>query len=169
MVAFGNTLRACHSSPINYYTCWVRRWLYWPLLPFLEWTTFLSLIYFVVMATLFQAFFILHFVHWHWNRFDLSLDAVIKYFSCGFVLCTGIGVFLELIMSVLLDIIRNIIVLIIVLACDKTDLPNSADSAREFAKEFQHNHLWLFCIFTFLNCDYMNSIKVCGVEKVLCC
>lgn len=105
----------------------------------------------VVMATLFQAFFILHFVHWRWNRFDLSLDAVIKYFSSGFVLCTGIGVFLELIVSVLLGIIRNIIVLIIALACDNTHLPDSADSAREFAKEFQRDHLWLFCIFTFLN------------------
>jgi RsiW-degrading membrane proteinase PrsW (M82 family) len=107
----------------------------------------------VVLATLFQAFFILHFVHWRWNRFDLSLDAVIKFFSSGFVLCTGIAVLMELILSVLFGILRNVIVVVIAIAeQDTAELPTaSADSIREFTKEFQHDHLWLFGIFTFLN------------------
>jgi RsiW-degrading membrane proteinase PrsW (M82 family) len=106
----------------------------------------------VLLATLFQGFFILHFVHWRWNRFDLSLDAVIKYFSSGFVLCTAIAVLMELIVSALFGILLNVIVVVIAIAeHDTAELPTSADSAREFAKEFQQDHLWLFAIFTFLN------------------
>jgi len=41
-----------------------------------------------VLATFFQAFFVLYLVYWKWNRFDLSFDAVVKYFSSGFVVCS---------------------------------------------------------------------------------
>lgn len=58
----------------------------------------------VFAATFLQAFFILYFVHWHWNRLDISLDAVIKYFACGFVLTTTTAVFFELAETVLLQL-----------------------------------------------------------------
>ena len=35
----------------------------------------------VLLLTLGQAFFIEHIVHWKWNRFDISFDAVVKYFG----------------------------------------------------------------------------------------
>mmetsp|Transcript_25334 Transcript_25334/g.43257 ORF Transcript_25334/g.43257 Transcript_25334/m.43257 type:complete len:393 (-) Transcript_25334:129-1307(-) len=35
-------------------------------------------------------------VHWGWHRYDLSIDAVIKYFACGFVLSTGMAFAIEL-------------------------------------------------------------------------
>jgi hypothetical protein len=42
----------------------------------------------VVVLVLVQAFIILYFVHWNWNKFDLSFDAVVKYFASGFILGT---------------------------------------------------------------------------------
>lgn len=44
----------------------------------------------IVFATFLQSFALLYFIYWKWNRFNLSLDAVIKYFCSGFVLCTGL-------------------------------------------------------------------------------
>ena len=34
-----------------------------------------------------------------WNRLDLSLDAVVKYFACGFFICTGCGIVYEWVIS----------------------------------------------------------------------
>jgi len=50
----------------------------------------------VLAATFLQSFAVMYCVHWGWHRFDLSVDAVIKYFSCGFVLCTGMAFAVEL-------------------------------------------------------------------------
>lgn len=49
----------------------------------------------VLVATFVQAFGVMYFVHWGWHRYDLSIDAVIKYFACGFVLCTGMAFTVE--------------------------------------------------------------------------
>jgi hypothetical protein len=38
-------------------------------------------------------------VHWGWHRFDLSVDAVIKCFACGFALCTGLAFTTELLIA----------------------------------------------------------------------
>ena len=43
----------------------------------------------VLFATFIQSFVVMYFVHWGWHRFDLSIDAVVKYFACGFVLCSS--------------------------------------------------------------------------------
>lgn len=104
----------------------------------------------VVIATFFQAFLILYFVHWQWHRFDLSLDAVIKYFSSGFVLCTGLAVVFEMLVSTLLACMINVIVLVMALS-EQADIPNTPKEAREFAREFQKEHLAVFLFFTFLN------------------
>ena len=39
---------------------------------------------FVVAIVLLQAFIIVYFVHWQWNRFDLSFNTVVKFFAGGF-------------------------------------------------------------------------------------
>ena len=53
------------------------------------------------MATFVQAFLIVFFVHWVWYRFDLSPDAVIKYFACiGFIITTSTALCFELLESV---------------------------------------------------------------------
>lgn len=105
----------------------------------------------VVLATFFQAFLILYFVHWKWYRFDLSLDAVVKYFSSGFILATGMAVVLEMLVSALLGLISNVIILIVVITQDGTSLPTTSQEARDYARQFQREHLPLFCFFTFLN------------------
>lgn len=40
----------------------------------------------VLGATFLQAFAVMYVVHWGWHRYDLSIDAVIKYFAAGFLL-----------------------------------------------------------------------------------
>ena len=58
----------------------------------------------ILVATLAQAFLILWLVHWRWHRFDLSLDAVIKYFACGFLLTTGLAISFELVEGIALQL-----------------------------------------------------------------
>ena len=54
------------------------------------------------MATFLQAFFVLYVVHWYWNRFDISLDAVIKYFACGFLITISTVLVFEILETVVL-------------------------------------------------------------------
>lgn len=49
----------------------------------------------VLVTTFLQSFVVMYCVHWGWHRFDLSIDAVIKYFACGFVLCTSMAFAVE--------------------------------------------------------------------------
>jgi len=66
----------------------------------------------VALATFCQAFFIVYFCHWQWNRFDLSLDAVVKYFASGFLLTTGLALFFEFLESVVYQTILGFIAII---------------------------------------------------------
>ncbi|KAL9186540.1 hypothetical protein ACHAXT_005778 [Thalassiosira profunda] len=50
----------------------------------------------VLVATFVQSLAVMYCVHWGWHRFDLSIDAVIKYFACGFCLCTALAFGIEL-------------------------------------------------------------------------
>lgn len=50
----------------------------------------------VLGATFLQAFAVMYVVHWGWHRYDLSIDAVIKYFAAGFLLCTSMAFGVEL-------------------------------------------------------------------------
>ena len=49
----------------------------------------------VLITTFLQSFAVIYAVHWGWHRYDLSIDAVIKYYACGFVLCTGMAYTVE--------------------------------------------------------------------------
>lgn len=53
----------------------------------------------ILCATFLQAFLVMWAVHWGWHRFDLSVDAVIKYFACGFAMCTCIAFTTELFLA----------------------------------------------------------------------
>lgn len=63
----------------------------------------------VFAATFFQAFVILYIVHWRTNKFDISLDAIIKYFASGFLLTTGLAIFFETIISIAVQILMLIV------------------------------------------------------------
>jgi len=59
----------------------------------------------VLIATFFQAILILYFVYWKNNRYELSLDAVIKYFASGFLFSVGVAMVSEMIVQVVLNIV----------------------------------------------------------------
>ncbi|KAL3810243.1 hypothetical protein ACHAXA_008733 [Cyclostephanos tholiformis] len=50
----------------------------------------------VLITTFLQSFAVAYCVHWGWHRYDLSVDAVIKYFATGLVLCTSMAFTVEL-------------------------------------------------------------------------
>lgn len=63
----------------------------------------------VVFMVFLQAFVIIYFVHWQFSRFDLSFDAVVKYFASGFILCTANAFVYEIVVSTTLGIMSTII------------------------------------------------------------
>jgi len=50
----------------------------------------------VLITTFLQSFVVMYVIHWWRHRLDLSIDAVIKYFACGFVLCSGMAFTIQL-------------------------------------------------------------------------
>ena len=121
----------------------------------------------VVMLVLFQAFIIVYFVHWQFNRFDLSLDAVIKYFASGFILCTANAFVYEMLVSTTLGvgswIVRMVVASVIIvtrradgLTEDSTDdsLAGSDDvaiGASENDAPVQLTAIWILVLVAFLN------------------
>ena len=83
----------------------------------------------VMILVLFQAFIIVYFVHWQFYRFDLSLDAVIKYFASGFIICTANAFVYEMLVSTALgigsSIVRTVIVFIKVMIRREEDYQGS--------------------------------------------
>ena len=61
------------------------------------------------VATFLQAFLILYLVHWRSHRFDISLDAVIKYFASGFILSITSALIFESVISLVLQLVLIII------------------------------------------------------------
>lgn len=91
----------------------------------------------VFLATFFQAFVILYFVHWKYHRFDLSLDAVVKYFAAGFLISITLAFGFECLGGVVLNIFFNFISIL-------SSTSSSASFAHDFifsllSKEFNKN------------------------------
>lgn len=59
----------------------------------------------ILFATFLQSFLVMWAMHWGWHRFDLSVDAVIKYFATGFALCTFMAFTTELLIAGLFRLI----------------------------------------------------------------
>lgn len=101
----------------------------------------------VVVATFGQAFLILWFVHWQWHRFDLSMDALVKYFASGFCLCTFLSMMYEILLSTIFGFFSYLIVIIGVSQGDATTPEQVEKAAADFAEE----HVGIFAVFVFLN------------------
>jgi RsiW-degrading membrane proteinase PrsW (M82 family) len=101
----------------------------------------------VVLATFVQAFVILLGTHWLYNKFDLSLDALIKYFASGFVLCTFLAMVYELLVSTVVTVIAYIIILAQVSSTNPTTSEEVEKAINDFAKE----HVPLFAVLVFVN------------------
>jgi RsiW-degrading membrane proteinase PrsW (M82 family) len=57
-----------------------------------------------LLGTFLQPILILYFVHWFWNRLDISIDALIKLFASGFFICTSIAILYEVLVSMVASI-----------------------------------------------------------------
>ena len=103
----------------------------------------------IVLATFSQAFVILFFCHWVWNRFDLSIDALVKYFASGFVLCTFLAIVYEVLVSWVLGLLSYVIV-VVGISGDVTSA-TSPEQIKQVAADFAKAHLYIFAVFVFLN------------------
>ncbi|CAJ1948869.1 unnamed protein product [Cylindrotheca closterium] len=53
----------------------------------------------IMFGALVEPIAILFLTYWYWNRLDVSLDAIVKYFSSGFFLCTSMVLVYEFLAS----------------------------------------------------------------------
>jgi len=116
----------------------------------------------VVVLTLFQAFTIIFVVHWLFHKFDLSLDAVIKYFASGFLLCTANAFVYEMLVSTALGIASWIVRASIAILREQTGSPDQhGDEAGSLANDDGTGDgdggvqnlvpIWVLVIVAFLN------------------
>lgn len=102
----------------------------------------------VVCMTLLQGIFIVYFVHWQWNRFDLSVDAIIKYFASGFLLCTANAFVYETFVQNFVSFTANFIYLFGPLPAGDDDRIGSGDDETGAEQRFP---IWALLIMAFLN------------------
>lgn len=106
----------------------------------------------ILLATMGQALLVLYLVYWRKHRFDLSLDAVIKLFGCGFLFGTGISLIVELLVQFVGSLIFGF-VLFSELVEDNPDT-YKADSGDpnfdvEMYQEMAERHIMTFICYTF--------------------
>jgi hypothetical protein len=135
-------------------------------LPIHNWLKPLQLL--VVFGTLGQAFILLYLVHWIYHRFDLSLDAVIKFFASGFCLCTGMAMVYEVLVSLAVGVLLLLLKLIVVMidlwrhaSSSSTEVLNddatSKDSSdptdyyNDYMKSFDRHHIGLAILAAMVN------------------
>lgn len=81
----------------------------------------------VMFGALAEPVIILFFTYWYWNRLDLSTDAIVKYFSSGFFLCTSMVLVYELLASIASSLgvfLYSFIGSVILVAFGEVDLDN---------------------------------------------
>ena len=61
------------------------------------------------LGILMQSLILLHIIYWRENALNISLDAVIKYFACGFFICSFLTLVFESIVHYPVEIILNLI------------------------------------------------------------
>ena len=103
----------------------------------------------VVIATFSQAFLIIYFVHWNRHRLDLSLDAVIKYFSSGFILCTFLAIVYEMLVASILNIVAYTVIFLGIVDDITPDMTH--ENINDLAKQYAKDHLAVCAIFVFFN------------------
>jgi RsiW-degrading membrane proteinase PrsW (M82 family) len=81
----------------------------------------------VMFGALAEPIIILFFTYWYWNRLDLSTDAIVKYFSSGFFLCTSMVLVYELLASAMAGlavVLYSFIGTVVLVAFGEVDLDN---------------------------------------------
>jgi len=115
----------------------------------------------LVVATLGQSMLVLYLVHWRYHRFDLSLDAIIKLFGAGFCFATGTAVVVELLTSMIGNLVLIITVVFEVVE-DPFDIPDANDTDPtdnlHFLQRFARQHIFTFVIFSAFNAFVVASL-----------
>lgn len=102
----------------------------------------------VLITTFLQSFVVMYCVHWGWHRYDLSMDAVIKYFACGFVLCTSMAFAVEFLGLFVFKMTTLIVVgLLDVQEVQDNGYGSSSNSGMQLATDDSGNHRYLNLIF----------------------
>jgi len=102
----------------------------------------------VMLGVLAQAIIFLYFVHWRWNRFDISLDSVIKYFASGYV----IGFFQAMLVELTLTTVYGIIAIIVFFseAEEMAEEQNMSLSdflqVKDAASQIMYNHIGMLVL-----------------------
>eukprot|EP00550_Attheya_septentrionalis_P012888 CAMPEP_0198303146 /NCGR_PEP_ID=MMETSP1449-20131203/56735_1 /TAXON_ID=420275 /ORGANISM="Attheya septentrionalis, Strain CCMP2084" /LENGTH=579 /DNA_ID=CAMNT_0044005631 /DNA_START=292 /DNA_END=2029 /DNA_ORIENTATION=- len=117
----------------------------------------------VLLATFGQAFLILHFVHWRWNRLDLSFDAVVKFFSCGFLFSTIWAFVYETAVMLLLSVVEYGIVISLFVSEQEIDDAKGDIDIKKMAMAFMHDYLWVVIVALALN-----AFVVAALVEELC-
>lgn len=125
----------------------------------------------VLFLTFGQAFFIEWLVHWMWNLFDLSFDAVVKYFACGFLLITPLAVIFEMVVSTLSSIIV-LVLATLVIASDSVLADELASDPKKGIQQLMVNHPGLFILIQFINAYFVaalveETVKYFGYRMVV--
>ena len=113
-----------------------------------------------------KALLILYFVHWRWHRFDLSLDAVIKYFAVGFL----IVFFLCIVVEQAFFAVNNTLLVFSLSYLVKKDLDQNPKDFDEFINDqglfmldFAWSHKGVFVLYYFVE-----SFVVAAAVKEIC-
>lgn len=110
--------------------------------------TFANMI--VLLLTMCQALFLEYLIHWRWNRFDLSLDSVIKFFACGFLLTTPMAMVFELLVSIFTGLFSMVAMLFVFIE-DSDILDKLQTDPKHAMKELAVEYQGLFIFSLFLN------------------
>ena len=118
----------------------------------------------ILFATFLQAFIILYFVHRRWHRFDLSFDAIVKFFSSGFLLATSLAITFEWLISLVWGIVFYILIIFdIGLEMPNGSEPAGGTDANKWIIAYLQSHVWLFAIAVFFN-----AFVVAALVEELC-
>jgi RsiW-degrading membrane proteinase PrsW (M82 family)/preprotein translocase subunit YajC len=110
--------------------------------------------FFVLLFTFGQAFLVLYFVHWRWNRFDLSFDAVVKYFACGFLISVTFALVYETLVQIIFGIIGAIVFDVEIVSdgtAEELSKENPKEDSERIFIDFFKRHPGLIIAYAFIN------------------
>ena len=101
-----------------------------------------------MLATLMEGLLVVMLV-WCGYKFDLSFDAVVKYFASGFCLCTFLALVYEMVVGGLVGFVSTLVVAFGI--ASEIDPDMDQREVEKLGKRYAKDHIVLFSIFVFIN------------------
>ena len=101
-----------------------------------------------MLATLMEGLLVVMLV-WCGYKFDLSSDAVVKYFASGFCLCTFLALVYEMVVGGLVGFVSTLVVAFGI--ASEIDPDMDQREVEKLGKRYAKDHIVLFSIFVFIN------------------